>query len=108
MRPRDLVKAWVEAFNRGDPDEMTLFYDEDAVNHQMPREPAEGRAAIREMFARDFAEAEMECIVENIFEDGDWRFWDGVIRWECADAGSSLSKTTKSLSNVDIGTSCHF
>ena len=26
MRPRDLVKAWVEAFNRGDPDEMALFY----------------------------------------------------------------------------------
>ena len=30
MRPRDLVKAWVEAFNRGDPDEMALFYTEDS------------------------------------------------------------------------------
>ena len=77
MRPRDLVRAWVEAFNRGDPDEMVLFYAEDAVNHQMPNEPAEGRTAIREMFARDFAEAEMECIVENIFEDGDW----AILEW---------------------------
>ena len=32
---------------------------------------------IREMFARDFAEAEMECIVENIFEDGDW----AILEW---------------------------
>jgi uncharacterized protein (TIGR02246 family) len=64
MRPKDLVKTWVEAFNRRDPDEMALFYAKDAANHQMPHEPAEGRAAIREMFARDFAEAEMVCIVE--------------------------------------------
>jgi hypothetical protein len=52
---------------------MAGFYHDDAVNHQMPHEPAEGRAAIREMFTRDFVEAEMECIVENIFEDGDRR-----------------------------------
>ncbi len=77
MRPRDLVKAWVDAFNRGNADEMARFYHDDAMNHQMPHEPAEGRAAIREMFARDFAEAEMECIVENIFEDGNW----AILEW---------------------------
>ena len=77
MRPKDIVKAWVEAFNRGDPDEMAGFYDDAAVNHQMTREPVVGRAAIREMFAQDFAEAEMVCIVENIFEDGDW----AILEW---------------------------
>ena len=77
MRPKDLVKAWVEAFNRGDSDEMARFYNDDAVNHQITREPVEGRAAIREMFAREFAEAEMECIVENIFEDGEW----AILEW---------------------------
>ncbi len=78
MHPREIVKAWVEAFHRGDPDEMAGFYDDDAVNHQVTREPVKGRTAIREMFAHDFAEAEMVCIVENIFEDGDW----AILEWK--------------------------
>jgi len=71
MRPRELVQRWVEAFNRHDADKIAAFYHEDAVNHQMPQEPVEGRAAIHAMFTRDLAAAEMVCIVENIFEDGD-------------------------------------
>jgi limonene-1,2-epoxide hydrolase len=78
MRPRELVLAFVDAFNRGDPDEMVSFYAEQAVNHQVVREPIAGRAAIREMFARDFAEAKMVCIVENIFEDGEW----AILEWK--------------------------
>jgi limonene-1,2-epoxide hydrolase len=78
MHPRKLVAAWVEAFNRGDPDEMAAFYPEGAVNHQVVREHVKGRAAIREMFARDFAEAKMVCIVENIFEDGQW----AILEWK--------------------------
>lgn len=77
MRPRELVRAWVEAFNRHDADAMAAFYAEDAVNHQVALEPVVGRDAIRAMFARDFAEADMVCIVENIFEDGDW----AILEW---------------------------
>ena len=77
MRPKDVVAAWVAAFNRGDPDAMAAFYADDAVNHQVALEPVAGRAAIRAMFARDFAAAEMVCIVENIFEDGDW----AILEW---------------------------
>ena len=71
MRPRELVQGWVEAFNRGNAEEVTAFYHEDAVNHQVTQDPVEGRAAIQAMFAREFAAADMVCIVENIFEDGD-------------------------------------
>ena len=71
MRPRELVQRWVEAFNRHDAEKIAALYHEDAVNHQMPQEPVEGRAAIHAMFTRDLAAAEMVCIVENIFEDGD-------------------------------------
>lgn len=77
MQPREIVAAWVEAFNRGDADEVAGFYAEDAVNYQVPEEPVEGRPAIRAMFARDFAAAEMVCIPENIFEDGDW----AILEW---------------------------
>jgi ketosteroid isomerase-like protein len=71
MRPKELVQRWVEAFNRQDVQEIAAFYHDDAVNHQIPQDPVEGRAAIQAMFARDFAAAEMVCIVENIFEDRD-------------------------------------
>jgi uncharacterized protein (TIGR02246 family) len=47
MRPKELVESWVEAFNRGSADEMASFYAEDAVNHQVARDPVSGRDAIR-------------------------------------------------------------
>jgi limonene-1,2-epoxide hydrolase len=77
MRPNELVRNWVEAFNRGNADEIAAFYRDDAINHQVVQDPVIGRDAIRAMFAREFAAAEMICIVENIFEDGDW----AILEW---------------------------
>ncbi|WP_119304063.1 nuclear transport factor 2 family protein [Dongia deserti] len=77
MRPRELVMAWVASFNRADADALAAFYAEDAVNHQVAESPVQGRAAIRAMFARDFAKAEMVCIPEHVFEDGDW----AILEW---------------------------
>lgn len=77
MTPKQLVKAWVEAFNRADADALAAFYAENAVNHQVAESPVEGRAAIRAMFAREFAAAEMVCIPENVFEDGEW----AILEW---------------------------
>lgn len=77
MRPAELVRAWVEAFNRADADALAAFYVEDAVNHQVAEAPVQGRAAIRQMFAAGFAAAEMVCIVENLFEDGEW----AILEW---------------------------
>ena len=77
MRPRELVEQWVEAFNRGNADEMADFYADEAINHQITRDPVEGKEAIRQMFADDFAMVEMVCIAENIFEDGDW----SILEW---------------------------
>jgi hypothetical protein len=77
MKPKALVEQWVEAFNRADPDALAAFYAEDAVNHQVAENPVVGRAAIREFFAAGFAAAEMVCIVENLFEDGEW----AILEW---------------------------
>lgn len=77
MEPREVVKNWVAAFNRGDAEEVAGFYAEDAVNHQVVQEPMEGRDAIREMFAREFDRATMVCQIENIFQDGDW----AILEW---------------------------
>jgi len=77
MTPRELVLAWVEAFNRADVEALTAFYAEDAVNHQVAEEPLAGRAAIRQMFVDGFASATMVCIVENVFQDGEW----AILEW---------------------------
>ena len=77
MRPRDVVKAWVEAFNRADGDALSAFYHPNAINHQVAESPVEGREAIQAMFVAGFAAAQMVCIVENLFEDGEW----AILEW---------------------------
>lgn len=72
MTPRQLVTEWVTRFNAADIDGLASLYAEDAVNHQVVMAPLEGRAAIRRMFEIEFGRAEMTCIVENLFEDGEW------------------------------------
>ena len=77
MRPRDVVRAWVEAFNRADADALAGLYRTDATKHQVAESPVHGREAIRAMFAAGFAAAEMVCIPENLFEDGEW----AILEW---------------------------
>jgi limonene-1,2-epoxide hydrolase len=77
MKPRELVQLWVEAFNRRDSDLLASYYSDDAVNHQVAEAPVHGRDAIRQMFAAGFASANMVCIIENIFEEGEW----AILEW---------------------------
>ena len=72
MEPEQLVRTWVGAFNQGDVDALSALYAADAVNDQVPEAPVRGRDEIRRKFAEEFARAQMVCIVENIFTDGDW------------------------------------
>jgi limonene-1,2-epoxide hydrolase len=77
MQPRELIRSWVEAFNRADAEALADLYADDAVNHQVAEAPVHGREAIRRMFAAGFASARMTCIVENVFEDGEW----AILEW---------------------------
>lgn len=67
----------MNAFNRKDVEALAAFYAPDAINHQVAEEPVEGREAIRAMFAAGFATAEMVCMVEKLFEDGEW----AILEW---------------------------
>jgi hypothetical protein len=78
MRPKELVQKWVDAFNKADVEKLADFYTETATNHQVANDPIVGRNAIKKMFADEFAQAEMVCIVENIFEDGEW----AILEWK--------------------------
>ena len=72
MTPKQVLQKWIEAFNKADTENIADLYSEDAINHQVANEPVQGKAAITVMFIKEFAAAEMVCIPENIFEDGDW------------------------------------
>jgi limonene-1,2-epoxide hydrolase len=76
--PKQVLSQWVEIFNTGDANDLADLYHEDALNHQVANEPVRGRAAIREMFRREFAAMKMVCIVENTFEDGEW----AIMEWK--------------------------
>lgn len=78
MQPRQLVIAWVEAFNRADVEALAAFYTDDATNHQVAEAPIHGRAAIQVMFSIGFASAKMVCEVVQIFEDGEW----AILEWK--------------------------
>jgi hypothetical protein len=76
-RPKEVVREWVEAFNRGDADALAGLYSDAATNHQVMLDPIVGRVAIREMFRREITAAEMVCVPENLFEDGEW----AILEW---------------------------
>ncbi len=76
--PKEVLQQFVKHFNNADVDSLVNLYSENAVNHQVANEPIEGKAAIKEMFEKEFAQAEMTCIVENIFEDGEW----AIMEWK--------------------------
>lgn len=77
MKPKELIKKWIELFNAADAEGIAALYHIDAVNHQVTNEPIKGQEAIREMFVAEFNEAKMVCIPENIFEDGEWT----ILEW---------------------------
>lgn len=77
MSPKQIVQEWVRRFNEGDIDGLASLYATDAINHQVVMDPLHGRAAIQRMFEIEFGRATMTCVVENIFEDGEW----AILEW---------------------------
>ena len=77
MTPKQVVERWVDCFNCADVEGLAALYAADAVNHQVVTEPLHGREAIRALFETEFARAQMTCIVENLFADGDW----AILEW---------------------------
>ena len=78
MGPKELIEKWVETFNTGSAEKMAEFYHDDAVNHQVTEDPVIGKKAICAMFDREFRQAKMICMIENIFEDGNW----AILEWK--------------------------
>lgn len=78
MSPKELLQEWVRRFNAADVTGLAELYAEDAINHQVANDPVTGKTAIHDMFKAEFAAAGMVCIVENMFEDGEW----AIMEWQ--------------------------
>lgn len=78
MNPKELLIRWVDLFNRGDQHALSELYHENAINHQVANDSIQGRENIKEMFRKEFEQAEMVCIAENIFQDGEW----AILEWK--------------------------
>lgn len=78
MEPKEVVKAWVDAFNQADAELIASYYADDAINHQVANQEVRGKVAILAMFQEEFAGADMVCMVEHIFQDGDW----AILEWK--------------------------
>jgi len=78
MTPKEVLLQWVDAFNAADVDALTRLYHPEAINHQVAESPIEGRDNIREMLTREFESADMVCMIENVFEDGEWT----IMEWK--------------------------
>ena len=78
LQPKELVKKWVNLFNEVNAAKLADLYHIDAINHQVANEPIIGKDNILKMFLNEFQTAEMTCIVENIFEDGEW----AILEWK--------------------------
>lgn len=67
----DLVRRFCAAFSSRDPGRILEFFTDDAVYHNMPLQPVQGKAAIRpilEMFLKPAQR--VEFVVLNIAADG--------------------------------------
>lgn len=78
MSPKELITHWVRFFNEGNALRLAELYHTDAINHQVAEEPVNGQNAIKEMFEKEFSHADMHCMVENLFEDGEW----AILEWK--------------------------
>ncbi len=72
LSPKETLLNWVDVFNIANAKELSEFYAEEAINHQVVTDPVVGKSAIYRRFVEEFSTVEMVCILENIFMDGEW------------------------------------
>lgn len=76
--PKELIQKWVTYFNQGNAKALAGLYHHDAINHQVAELPVKGNSNIQSNFEREFSGADMQCIIENLFEDGEW----AILEWK--------------------------
>ena len=99
--PKEVIEAWVAAFNARDAAAAVALYHEDATNEQVPvREPRVGHVAIFADLAAFFhAFPDSYTHIEHLFQDGEWAIleWSGGGTWRGAFADMAPNGRTFTL-----------
>ncbi|HSG90974.1 MAG TPA: SgcJ/EcaC family oxidoreductase [Pseudomonadales bacterium] len=67
-----IVREFIQAWSRLDPDELASYFTEDGVYHNIPTEPVAGREAVRQFiagFSANWTETDWEIL--TLIADGD-------------------------------------
>lgn len=71
MQSEKVVREFIEAWSNLDADELARYFTEDAVYHNMPAEPVQGREAIRDFIAGFIAEwSRTDWEIRNLLAEG--------------------------------------
>ena len=96
MTPKEILQEWIDCFNAADAVALANLYAQDAINHQVANTPVIGKTAIHKMFVNEFATSKMVCIVEHIFEDGEWAIM------ECSRRAAGISSSMMAIAGLFI------
>ncbi len=79
MKPKEVLKKWVEYMNSHEPAKLAALYHDDATNLQVAiGTPLVGRQAIHQDFQNFFTNiSENSTKIVNLFEDGEW----AILEW---------------------------
>ncbi|HXH21696.1 MAG TPA: limonene-1,2-epoxide hydrolase family protein [Dehalococcoidia bacterium] len=78
----ETIRRFCDAFARRDPDELLTYFTEDAVYHNMPGPPVQGKAAIRAVLQRFLGPAQsVEFVMLGIAADGNRVFTERLDRF---------------------------
>jgi limonene-1,2-epoxide hydrolase len=89
-----IVREFIEAWSRLDPEELSRYFTEDGVYHNMPTEPVKGRKNVQKMiagFIESWTETEWEVL--HLLSAGDVVIAERVDRTKAGDKAVDLPCT---------------
>ena len=90
-RNEAVIRAFVEAWSRLDPEELAGFFSEDGTYHNMPMGPVTGRDEVKRLIAGFTAAwTETEWDLVHIASEGDLVFTERLDRTKAGDKGVDL------------------
>ncbi len=94
MDNEKIVREFIEAWSRLDPDELSSWFCEDGVYHNMPTGPVAGRGPVRDMIAGFIAPwTETEWEIRHLVSHGDVVIVERIDRTKAGDKAVDLPCT---------------
>ena len=94
MDNEKIIRDFIEAWSRLDPEELSLYFTEDGVYHNMPAAPVAGRENVKKMiagFTRPWTQTHWEIL--HLVSSGDVVIAERIDRTKAGDKAVDLPCT---------------